>query len=61
MHANASTGYDALYGVTCVDGPLVQGVVHTRDPELLTRLVNGWPQAHIAELMPWHRATPKPA
>ena len=29
--------------------------------DLLTRLVNGWPQARIDELMPWHRATPKPA
>ena len=29
--------------------------------ELLTRLVNGWPQARIDELMPWHQATPKPA
>jgi hypothetical protein len=26
--------------------------------ELLTRLVNGWPQARIDELMPWHWATP---
>lgn len=24
--------------------------------ELLTRLVNGWPQARIDELMPWHQA-----
>jgi transposase len=22
--------------------------------DLLTRLVNGWPQARIDELMPWH-------
>ena len=29
--------------------------------DLLTRLVNGWPQARIDELMPWHWATPKPA
>ncbi len=27
--------------------------------DLLTRLVNGWPQARIDELMPWHWATPK--
>jgi transposase len=27
--------------------------------ELLTRLVNGWPQARIDELMPWCWATPK--
>ena len=27
--------------------------------ELLTRLVNGWPQAHIDELMPWHWAAAK--
>jgi transposase len=26
--------------------------------ELLTRLVNGWPQARIDELMPWHWAEP---
>ena len=25
--------------------------------DLLTRLVNGWPQARIDELMPWHWAT----
>ena len=29
--------------------------------DLLTRLVNGWPQARIDELMPWRWATPKPA
>ena len=29
--------------------------------DLLTRLVHGWPQARIDELMPWHWATPKPA
>ena len=29
--------------------------------ELLTRLVNGWPQARIDELMPWNWATPKAA
>ncbi len=29
--------------------------------DLLTRLVNSWPQARIGELMPWHWATPKPA
>lgn len=28
---------------------------------LLTRLVDGWPQARIDELMPWHWAAPKPA
>ena len=28
--------------------------------DLLTRLVNGWPQARIDELMPWHWA-PTPA
>jgi transposase len=28
--------------------------------ELLTRLVNGWPQGRIDELMPWHWAPPKP-
>jgi len=27
--------------------------------DLLTRLVNGWPQARIDELMPWHWAAPK--
>ena len=27
--------------------------------ELLTRLVNGWPQARIDELMPWHWAAAK--
>ena len=26
---------------------------------LLTRLVNGWPQARIDELMPWHSAEPE--
>jgi transposase len=25
--------------------------------DLLTRLVNGWPQNRIDELMPWHWAT----
>ena len=25
--------------------------------DLLTRLVNGWPQSRIDELMPWHWAT----
>ena len=29
--------------------------------DLLTRLVNGWPQARIDELMPWHWAASKPA
>ena len=29
--------------------------------ELLTRLVNGWPQARIDELMPWKWATTKAA
>ena len=28
---------------------------------VLTRLVNGWPQARIDELMPWHWTTSKPA
>jgi transposase len=28
--------------------------------DLLTRLVNGWPQKRIDELMPWHWA-PQPA
>lgn len=28
--------------------------------DLLTRLVNGWPQARIDDLLPWHWATPKP-
>jgi len=27
--------------------------------DLLTRLVNGWLQARIDELIPWHWATPK--
>ena len=27
--------------------------------DLLTRLVHGWPQARIDELMPWMRATAK--
>lgn len=26
--------------------------------DLLTRLVQGWPQRRIDELMPWHWATP---
>ena len=29
--------------------------------DLLTRLVNGWPQSRIDELMPWHWATAKSA
>lgn len=29
--------------------------------DLLTRLVNGWPQSRIDELMPWHWAPEKPA
>jgi len=28
--------------------------------DLLTRLVNGWPQKHIDELMPWHWAPRRP-
>jgi hypothetical protein len=28
--------------------------------DLLTRLVNGWPQHRIDELMPWHWAPPNP-
>ena len=28
--------------------------------DVLTRLVNGWPQDRIDELMPWHWASPKP-
>jgi hypothetical protein len=28
--------------------------------DLLTRLVNGWPQKHIDELMPWHWAPQRP-
>jgi transposase len=28
--------------------------------DLLTRLVNGWPQKRIDELMPWHRASKQP-
>ena len=27
--------------------------------DVLTRLVNGWPQSHIDELMPWHWAPTK--
>jgi len=27
--------------------------------DLLTRLVNGWPQSRIDELMPWHWAPTK--
>ncbi len=27
--------------------------------DVLTRLVNGWPQTRIDELMPWHWATAK--
>jgi transposase len=27
--------------------------------DLLTRVVNGWPQSRIDELMPWHSSTPK--
>jgi hypothetical protein len=27
--------------------------------DVLTRLVNGWPQSRIDELMPWHWATAK--
>jgi transposase len=29
--------------------------------DLLTRIVNGWPQSRIDELMPWHWAPEKPA
>ena len=29
--------------------------------DLLTRLVSGWPQSRIDELMPWCWATEKPA
>ena len=29
--------------------------------DLLTRLVSGWPQARIDQLLPWHWATPKPS
>jgi hypothetical protein len=29
--------------------------------DLLARLVNGWPQSRIDELMPWHWATTKNA
>jgi transposase len=29
--------------------------------DLLTRLVNGWPQARLDELMPWHWARPTAA
>jgi transposase len=32
---------------------------HTYLAELFTRLVNGWPHAHIDELMPWHHSTPR--
>ena len=28
--------------------------------DLLTRLVNGWPQRRLDDLMPWHWAPPKP-
>ena len=28
--------------------------------DLLTRLVNGWPQKRIDELMPWHWAPERP-
>jgi len=28
--------------------------------DLLTRLVNGWPQNRIDELMPWHWAPEQP-
>jgi hypothetical protein len=28
--------------------------------DLLTRLVNGWPQERIVELMPWHWVGAKP-
>ncbi len=29
--------------------------------DVLTRLVNGWPESRIDELMPWHWAPPKDA
>jgi len=29
--------------------------------DLLTRLVNGWPQNRIDELMPWHWALKQPS
>jgi transposase len=32
--------------------PCVNPQVYLTD--LLTRLVNGWPQSRIDELMPWH-------
>jgi transposase len=32
---------------------------HTYLTELFTRLVKGWPQARIDELMPWHHSTPQ--
>ena len=37
------------------------GYNHSLSPraDLLTRLVNGWPNSRIDELMPWHWATTK--
>jgi transposase len=32
---------------------------HRYFTDVLTRLVNGWPQSRIDELMPWHWASPK--
>ncbi len=29
--------------------------------DVLTRIVNGWPESRIDELMPWHWATAKEA
>jgi hypothetical protein len=34
--------------------------ITTNFTDLLTRLVNGWPQKHIDELMPWHWAPQRP-
>ncbi|MFZ4411310.1 MAG: transposase domain-containing protein, partial [Paracraurococcus sp.] len=44
-----------------VGGPRRRGTVNPQLclTDLLTRLVNGWPNSQIDELMPWHWAPAK--
>ena len=46
--------------VSLVESSKLIGVnPQTYSTDLLTRLVNGWPEARIDELMPWHWTTAK--
>ena len=49
------TPYEILVIASLIETCKLNGVdPQTYLADLLTRLVNGWPQSRIDELMPWH-------